>query len=299
MQWMTNKTRWMLFVSPLVLLAGVVVYLKSIHQPVGIASYPLHRTVKYNFTVRNPNSYLVKKSELWVYAPINESAFQQLASLTSNYPYSMVKDDKGNQRMMFVIENIPPYATRTITVTASLNLSDQGNRIESIRDEAYLSDEKLIGLTNTHIQRVAQSLKADKPKDTAHRIYKWITQNIKKSGYVRRDMGAPVALERKSGDCTEFMYLFSALARANSLPTRNMAGFVAKENRILKPEDYHNWNEAYIDGEWYLIDTDKQVFMEKSSDYIAMRSIEDSTQDRDVESQSFFSSSADIQVSMN
>ena len=296
---MTNTVRWSLFLGLPILIAIVVVIKLATHRSVNVNEYPIHRTVKYSFTVTNPSNHLIRKSELWVYAPVKENAFQQLANLHSNYPYKLSNDDKGNQRMMFVIENIPPYATRTITVTASLNLADQGNRIDKINSEDYLSDNKLIGLTNNHIKRVAQSLKADRQKDTAHQIYNWINRNIKKSGYIRYDMGAPEALKTKSGDCTEFMYLFSALARANRIPTRNMAGFVAKENGILKSAEYHNWNEAYLDGVWYLIDTDKQVFMEKPSNYIAMRSIEGSSQDQSVDSQSFFSSSADIQVSMN
>ena len=299
MQWVRGRVRWMLLAGLLVLATVVIFVEQSLHQSVSQTDYPVQRTVKYSFTVKNPNNRLVKKSEIWIYAPIKESAFQHVASVDSTYPYKISGDGNGNQRMTFMIENLPPFATRTITVTARINLSDRGNRIDSLHNSNYLSDGKMLGLTNSAIQRVAQNLKKDEPRETANRIYQWITHNIKQSGYLKNDRGAPDTLKRRSGDCTEFMYLFSALARANGIPTRNMAGFVARENRILKPVDYHNWNEAYIDGEWYLIDTDKQVFMEKSSEYIAMRSIQESTQAHSVDSQSFFASTAEIHVSMN
>ena len=95
------------------------------------------------------------------------------------------------------------------------------------------------------------------------------------------------------------MYLFTALARANGIPTRNIAGFVAKENRILRPADYHNWNEVYLDGSWHIVDTDRQVLMGKSSEYIAMRLISENRPGSSESSQNFFSSSQNILVTMN
>ncbi len=269
------------------------------HKTVKQADYPTQRTVKYSFTVKNPNSYPVAKSELRVNVPIRLSAFQQLAEVEASQPYKLIEDGHGNEQMAFLIENMPPYANRTITVSVSVNLSEQGNRLDIIQDDSFLGDDKFVGLSDPDLQRVASRLQADAPKDTAEKIYRWITSNIKKSSYVKDDLGAPQALKSKSGDCTEFMYLFSALARANGIPTRNMAGFVARENRVLRPADYHNWNEAYIDGEWYLIDTDKQVFMEKSDEYIAMRLIGNTNSSGSTNSQSFFSASDEIQVYMN
>ncbi|MEJ2406519.1 MAG: transglutaminase-like domain-containing protein [Candidatus Thiodiazotropha sp.] len=299
MQRMRSPRRWVPFVSLVTAIVLVTYYQLSSHQTAKLVDYPTQRTVKYSFTVKNPNSYPIAKSELRVNAPIRLSAFQQLADIKASQPYKLTEDGHGNEQMAFLIENMPPYANRTITVSVSVNLSAQGNRVDIIQDEAFLGDDKFVGLSNPDIQRVASRLHADAPKDTADRIYRWITSNIKKSSYVRNDIGAPQALKTKSGDCTEFMYLFSALARANGIPTRNMAGFVARENRVLRPADYHNWNEAYIDGEWYLIDADKQVFMGKSDEYIAMRLIGNMNQTGTMSSQSFFSASDDIQVHMN
>jgi transglutaminase-like putative cysteine protease len=291
--------RWTPFVALLAVITGVTYYQLIFHRTDKVVTYPIQRTVKYSFTFRNPNNYPIEKTELFVYAPIRESVFQHLESLSSSHPYHLVEDDRGNGQMAFAIENLPPYASKTVSVTASLNLTDEGNQIGDIRHEAYLSDEKYVGLRQPQIQRLAHKLKADTQQGTVERIYDWITRNVKNSGYIKHDLGAPHALKNKSGDCTDFMYLFSALARANGIPTRNMAGFVAKENRILRPADYHNWNEVYIDGAWYLVDTNKQIFMQKSSEYIAMRLITDSTRDQSMNSQSFFSANADIQVSMN
>jgi transglutaminase-like putative cysteine protease len=290
--------RWLPFVALLSVIAGVSYYQLTFQQTAKIVNYPIQRTVKYSFTLKNQNNHPIEKTELFVYAPIGESVFQQLESLSSSHSFNLMEDDRGNKRMAFAIENLPPYASKTVSVTASVNLSDEDNQIGPLR-ESYLSDGKYIGLRHPDIQRLAHKLKADTQQGTVEGIYRWITRNIRESGYVKHDLGALHALENRSGDCTEFMYLFSALARANGIPTRNMAGFVAKENRILRPADYHNWNEVYIDGAWYLVDTNKQVFMQKSSEYIAMRLIADSARDQSMGSQSFFSANTDIRLSMN
>jgi transglutaminase-like putative cysteine protease len=287
------------FAALLAVIAGVSYYQLSFNQTDKTATYPIQRTVKYSFTLRNPNNYPIEKAELFVYTPISESVFQQLESLTSSHSFNLMDDERGNKQMAFAIENLPPYGSKTVSVTTSLNLSDEANEPGVTGNDAYLSDGKYIGLSDPEIQRLARKLKADTQQGTVERIYKWMTRNIKKSGYVKHDLGAADVLEKKSGDCTEFMYLFSALARANGIPTRNMAGFVAKENKILRPAEYHNWNEVYIDGAWYLVDTNKQVFMQKSSEYIAMRLIAGTARDQSMDSQGFFSINADIQVSMN
>jgi transglutaminase-like putative cysteine protease len=299
MQRIRSAKVWMPFALLLVAIALVTYYQLFFHQTVDPAEYPIQRTVKYSFTVKNPSGHPIERSVLQINVPTRLSTFQQLAALKATEPYQIAKDEQGNERMMFIIENLPPYASRRITISASVNLSERANPLDTIQSDAYLADEKLVDLSSPGVQRIASGLQADAPMVTADRIYRWITTNIKKSSYVKDDLGAQYALTEKSGDCTEFMYLFSALARANGIPTRNVAGFVARENRVLRPTDYHNWNEAYIDGEWYLVDTEKQVFMEKSADYIAMRVINNTKPNQPVNSQSFFSASAELQVSMN
>ena len=263
------------------------------------ASYPVQRTVKYSFTVKNPSSDPVESAQLQVIAPIEIGPFQESLSLNASQPFEIKRDGSGAKQMTFAIDNLPPYGSRNISVVVSVGLSAQGQPIDSVRSEDFLNDEKLVQLTDPDIQRIAKRLKTKDRRETITKTYDWIVANVRNTGYVRDDLGAVQALKRKSGDCTEFMYLFTALARANGIPTRNIAGFVAKENRILRPADYHNWNEVYLDGSWHLVDTDREVLMGKSSEYIAMRLISESRSSRSVNSQNFFSSSQNIQVTMN
>jgi transglutaminase/protease-like cytokinesis protein 3 len=262
-------------------------------------SYPIQRTVKYSFTVKNPNNHPVELAELQVISPVQLSPFQKMGSINTSHPFETMEDHQGTKRMAFSIRDLPPFGSRNISITTSVELSERGHPIDSIQSEDFLQEERLIQFSHPAIQRIAKRLKTDEPRKTVEKTYNWIVTNVKKSGYTRDDLGAVKALKNKSGDCTEFMYLFSALARANGIPTRNVAGFVARENRIVRPADYHNWNEAYVDGAWYLIDTDRGVLMEKSSEYIAMRFISENKGNHDWDSQNFFSSPSDVTITMN
>ena len=246
MQRIVKSVIWVVFASLLAAIAALTYYQFFTQSTAKVAEYSVQRKVKFSFTVRNPNNYPLKQSELWVYAPIKSSAFQQLGTLDATAPYHLTEDDQWSERLVFAITELPPYGSKNISVTASVNLSEQGSQVGVLQTETYLNDDSFLGLANPDIQRLASILRADKPRDTAEKIYKWITVNIKKTGYVKNDRGAVQALETRSGDCTEFMYLFSALARLNGIPTRNMAGFVAGENRVLRPADYHNWKEVFI-----------------------------------------------------
>jgi transglutaminase-like putative cysteine protease len=95
------------------------------------------------------------------------------------------------------------------------------------------------------------------------------------------------------------MYLFSALSRANRIPSRNLAGFLVHENARLKPRDYHNWGEVLIDGRWRLVDPDKRVFMHPGSNYIAMRVLESASANIEGERFGLFGGTGNIELSMN
>ncbi len=299
MQWVKSPAVWILSASLSMIIVLIAIDKFSTDTPGIEPSYPIQRTVKYSFTVKNPNNHPVEGAQLQVIAPIALSPFQKTAALNANRPFEIQEDEWGAKRMTFAIDKLPPYGSWNISVTASVDLSERGQPNDLIQAEDFLNDEKLVQLSHPHIQRIAKRLRSDDHRETIERTFNWIVKNVKKSGYTRDDRGAVEALKNKSGDCTEFMYLFTALARANGIPTRNVAGFVARENRILRPADYHNWNEVYVDGAWYLVDTDRQVLMEKSSEYIAMRFISDKKGTQNWDSQNFFSSSPDVSVTMN
>jgi hypothetical protein len=127
----------------------------------------------------------------------------------------------------------------------------------------------------------------------------WVYAPYALSAYQARNNGAVRTLMTKTGDCTEAMYLFSALSRASGIPSRNLAGFLAKESGLLKSRNYHNWVEILIDGKWQLVDPDKRIFMDRETDYIAMSVLGGVEVNGFPEKQRFFAGTDNITLTMN
>jgi len=106
---------------------------------------------------------------------------------------------------------------------------------------------------------------------TAENIFNWVANNVKYSGYLSNDRGALYALSHKKGDCTEYMYLFTALCRASKIPARCIGGYICRKNSVLRPNGYHNWSEFYQDSTWRVVDPQNKNFMKDPSHYIAMK----------------------------
>ncbi len=239
-------------------------------------SNSVHREIQYSFTLQNKSNHLLNKAEFWTYAPVKETSTQRCLKLEASRPYELILDDMGNQILYFRFENLPPYATKTITIRANLVFSDKPDHV-SVQDvHFFLQAEKYIESNNPEISRFSARFRDSKPLTTAENIFQWVSENINYTGYSRNDRGALYALRNRQGDCTEFMYLFVALCRASNIPARGIGGYVYSGEPILNPSGYHNWAEFYEDGIWRTADPQKKVFMQNSSQYIAMKLIGDS-----------------------
>jgi transglutaminase-like putative cysteine protease len=196
--------------------------------------------------------------------------------LEASYPYNLIVDDLGNQVLYFKFDNLPPYVTKVISITANLRLSDTANATPMDDPHSFLQSEKYLESNDSELSQFAKKFKGSSQLKTAEAIFRWVSENIEYTGYESDIRGALYALKNKRGDCTEFMYLFTALCRANSIPARGIGGYVLDDDTLLKPNMYHNWAEFYIEGVWSIADPQKKVFMQADSHYIAMQVIGES-----------------------
>jgi transglutaminase-like putative cysteine protease len=293
---MRKITLWLL---PIVVVMSMILLWRSGENDPERPVYPVTRTIKYSLTVNNPGPKIVEKATFWISAPLVLDAYQVREEIESSHPYRLETDSLGNQRLLFEVTNLPPYAKKRYSVTARVRLSSTPNRTPEILAEDYLGEAPHVESGHPQVQSLAKQLAGDTRQQTVENTFRWITANIRKSGYSRREHGSVQTLRTKKGDCTDVMYLFSALSRANAIPSRNLAGFLVSESARLNPRDYHNWVEVFVDGRWRLIDPDKRVFMDSATQYIAM-SLLDAANARLTEKQSgLFGGTENIHLSMN
>ncbi len=265
-----RKTVFLL--AGVVLLAGMVwiaLQPSSRETGQGDRAYPVARTVQYSFNVQNKTTRLVERTDFWTYAPVSETSFQRCEKISASHAYQVYEDSHGNQVLHFELENLAPYETRVLRIRAELGMATDPNPLPFTQHDVFLGPAPFIELGEPEIQQVAHRLGHPVKVDAARKAFDWGVRNIAQEGYVEEDRGALYAVRSRRGDCTEFAYLYSALCRLNSVPARVIGGYLHGNDGILKPADYHNWVEIYVNGAWRIVDPQNGIFMEREPEYIA------------------------------
>lgn len=233
-------------------------------------SYDVPRQVRYSFTLKNTTNKVEQNILFQVYAPVKQTATQIVRNIDVSHPYELIVDQLGNQILCFTFKELAPYATEIIKIKTSLLLSSISNKIALKIDTAeFLKPEQYVESDHVDIISKADSFTAKNNLQTAKAIHEMVFNHIKPSGYFKNERGAHYALKQKTGDCTEYMDLFTALCRAKNIPCKRIGGYVSDKNSVLKVSDYHNWVEFYDGRKWILTDPQKNKFTEDKDDYKA------------------------------
>jgi transglutaminase-like putative cysteine protease len=230
------------------------------------------KTVSYRFLVRNTTNQPVPSANFFVHAPLNQTGTQRCLRIESSHPYEIITDSPAGPLLRFTFENFPPYASKTISIRATLSLDAAPIKIAETDDPrrfaVALSDSDAQAVA---IRQLANGLKTKNVSGTAANLYRWVADNINYTGYSSRAKGASRTFSNRQGDCTEFADLFVALARAADIPARRVSGYLAGGSGLLKPEAYHDWAEFYDNGVWRIADPQQRNFDARYTHYIAMQ----------------------------
>ena len=263
------------------------------------SNYNNERYVQYSFTLQNGTNRVIEKADFWTYAPVSLTSTQKRNWLDASYPFLTEKDEFGNDILHFTFNNFPPFGSKIITIKSKVAFSDVANRIPVENPDSYLKPERFVESEASEIKSVAGQLAARTSALTAANTFNWVAANLRYSGYQRNELGALYALRNKHGDCTEFMYLFMALCRANRIPSRGLAGYIIGKDGILNPGDYHNWAEFEYDGAWRIADAQQKTFMKTSPQYLTMQVLGEPGKDREIKFHKFRFSGDGLKVKMN
>ena len=203
-----------------------------------VPHYAVTRTIRYSYTLRNDTSRVLIDVQFRTYAPVLQTSTQRCCKvLEASHPYRLEVDELGNQMLHFHFDILPPYSTQLIQVRAQLDIAETPNRIGLSDAGRFLQAERYVEISTSPIQDLARRVRAGTPLETVRNAYSWVAANLRYTGYHREDRGALYAVTEKAGDCTEYMYLFIALARANGIPARGVAGYVVAHDAVLRPGD--------------------------------------------------------------
>lgn len=158
--------------------------------------------------------------------------------------------DSGNYRIR-IMENTTGNSFRSVyTKDVNVNLTSPEN--------VFLASTQTVNWNKdmAPIRKAAEltaGLSTDSEKVIA--IYNYIIANYKydfdkaasvKPGYIPNIVDT---YNSKLGICYDYSTLFAAMLRSQGIPTKVVKGYTSFV------DEYHAWNEVFINGEWIVVDT--------------------------------------------
>jgi len=225
------------------------------------------KLLRFNYVIKNESGNFIADSHFATAIPMQIDGVQFIESINSSHEYQLSKT--GKQTIEFPLKNITPYSSKIIDLTLIVALTNKP-KSDSAKPKEYLQAQKYIEVDSLEIKELATQLKGKTNSETAKNIHQWLVNNIDPSSYTADSKGAAYVLKNKTGDCTEFMYAFIALARANGIPARGISGFwIPGDSSLINAADYHDWAEFYDGDRWVLVDSSKNIFDSDHFSYVA------------------------------
>lgn len=201
--------------------------------------------------------------------PNNKTNFQTILSLNySIMPNRIFNDENNNTIAHFEINGTKGQITN-ITINCLIKI----NRTEFSKPTAEQDNYDIVNLT--HFIQSEDFIEAENPLliETAQNITKglsgvvnqsyaicdWVHNNLNYSGFNSKPLGALFALENRTGDCSEYAFLFVALCRAIHIPANFIDGIVLWNVSSEGVQNWgnigHDWAEVYFPSEgWVWVD---------------------------------------------
>jgi transglutaminase-like putative cysteine protease len=166
--------------------------------------------------------------------------------------YTVFYDDWGNRFAEIVVKNIDRGERVPVTLTWQIRVEELSLDLEGCDDsgipedtEPFLRSERFIESDDPQIRAKAEELAGGEsdPCEIVEAIYDFVITSITYEGYIADAQGALYCLRNRSGDCTEFAALMTALCRAAGIPARMLEGVTDDAG-----DEIHAWMEAYLPG---------------------------------------------------
>ena len=195
-----------------------------------------------------------------------------LAVNSSNYQGKRIMVESNGERYFYTFtqnEEIIPLSFGKNNYTVRVLENIDGNRYKvlysqdikvdtNIDNNIFLASAQPVTWSkgdkaSTLAEELTKNAKSDVEKVTI--IYDYIVNNIKydyekinriKNNYVPNNNKT---LESLDGICYDYSALFAAMLRSQNIPTKLIKGYRAGL------DEYHAWNQVYLDGKWVTIDT--------------------------------------------
>ena len=217
---------------------------------------------------RNYGPGAVKSLDVYIALPKDRPSQKLIQNpIFSPTPSGFVADRWDQQFAHFSGKNIPLALRQNQTMTIDAELSDarwfvfpervgnMGDIPKGIRKQ-YLVDEDKYRITDPVITGAVKMALGDekRPYWMIRKLYRLVRDKLHYELAGGWNI-APTILERGSGSCSEYSFVFIALCRAAGIPARYVGSVAVRGDDASTDDVFHRWCEIYLPGYgWVPID---------------------------------------------
>jgi len=216
--------------------------------------------VTFTHRLRNDGPDSLATADFYVAFPQDSLENQILLSPTRFFPagFETVTDRWDLRQAHYHFDGVPPGQTVGVGYVAHARIADLRYVIfpekvgslrsvpKAIRDK-YLVDGTRYRIDDPLIRRTVETAVGDEenPYWIARKIFNWVIQALEYEMVGGWDIPTTL-IKRGTGSCSEYTFLFIAMARAAGLPARYEAGMAVRGDDASVDEAFHRWAEVYL-----------------------------------------------------
>jgi hypothetical protein len=235
-----------------------------------ILDSPKRARVKLTCKVRCEGPDPMETCDVYLALPHDDLPHQRLLSEVTFQPatYDLTEDRWGQRFVHFTLTDIDPGETAKASYELEVEISNlyqhvlpehTGGLREIPRDlvRRYTVDGARLMLSDPVIRDAVADAVGDEtnPYWIVRRIFHYVNDHIEYERVGGWDT-APNVLRRGTGSCSEYSFVFMAMARAAGIPTRFCAGVVERGDEASMDDVFHRWTEVYLPNYgWVPVDT--------------------------------------------
>ena len=208
--------------------------------------------------------YLAEGSKAYLMVDLPVSyGYQSIDGLTVNNADEYHFEQKDGYQILHA-EVTGDGTEKTLEINYIVELFTGKHTWDMVNRDEYLKSYGNIDSDNQRIIEQALSLKVENDDYlTAKKILAYVSKTVSFDKTVtvnRKTLPASEILEQKTGVCTDYSNLATAMLRAAGIPSKQISGLVY--NNLTEAVDWshsagrgsHAWVEFYADGKWHFAD---------------------------------------------
>ncbi len=221
--------------------------------------------MEYRYQIRNQGPAPLQDLDFYLAVPVRElSHHMRTPPRYFSKPTGYVTDEWGQRFAHFQFKNVEAGKPVTVGWRTTVDLYDVRHfvfphtilperRIPVKIRKAYLGDATKYSINDPAIKKAVEEAVGEETNLywRARRIYRYVHQRM----YYKLGGGwnaAPYLLEKGSGSCSEYSFLFIAMCRVAGIPARYVGSFVVRYDDASFDQVFHRWVEIYLPGYGWL-----------------------------------------------